>query len=252
MIKNIAKLTITLLLCQATPSFANNPHTSPTVTHEAHNLILIGPPASGKGTQAATLSQRLHIPTISTGDLLRAQAQLETPEALALKETMASGQLVSDEIVLNLLKARLANPDAQQGFILDGFPRTVEQAQSLDSMGINIHHVIVLEVPDQEIIKRISGRRIHPASGRNYHTETNPPKVEGKDDITGEPLTQRDDDTVEAVTKRLASFRAQTVPVIDFYKRKASQEQEHLHVIVIDSTQPIKKVQKAIFLALEQ
>lgn len=218
--------------------------------HKAHNIILIGPPASGKGTQGKFISEAFNIPTISAGDLLRAEVRANSPRSEMLQEIMKQGGLVPDEIVLELIKERIEEPDAQNGFILDGFPRSKGQAMGLEKLGVDIHHVVVLEVPDEEIVKRISGRWIHPASGRTYHTETNPPKVPGKDDETGEPLVQRDDDTPEAVKKRLKTFRDQTVPVIDWYKAKASEQNSHVHVSVVDGMQPINKVKVAIFTQL--
>lgn len=187
------------------------------------NIVLVGPPASGKGTQAAFLSQKLQVPTISTGDLLRQEVAKGTPNGQAIADAMEKGELVDSRVIATLLKARLAEADCKNGFILDGFPRSLEQAEMLDSMGIEINLVIEINVPDNDVKKRITGRRIHMASGRSYHTEYNPPKVEGKDDVTGEPLIQRSDDTLETVNKRLDTYHTQTQPVIDFYLTKQSQ-----------------------------
>lgn len=213
------------------------------------NILLIGPPASGKGTVASAIVEKFNIPQISTGDLLRAKASEDNQKAQELREIMASGQLVPDTLVFDLFKERMSKDDTQNGYVLDGFPRTQEQAIALDNM-TNIHYIIVLEVPDEVVIKRISGRRIHPGSGRTYHIETKPPKVAGIDDVTGEPLVQREDDTVEAVTKRLETFRAQTVPVIEHYKKLAGEAKTHIHLYIIDGTQTIEKVNEFVLAVL--
>lgn len=182
-------------------------------------LILLGSPGSGKGTQAVSITETFGIPQISTGDMLRAAVREGTPLGKKAKEIMDAGGLVSDDIILGLIKERLAQPDCNNGFLLDGFPRTIGQAEGLKSMGIEIDRVLEIAVDDEEIVKRMSGRRVHLASGRSYHIEFNPPKESGKDDVTGEPLVQRDDDSEETVRKRLAVYHEQTEPLIDYYSK---------------------------------
>ena len=181
-------------------------------------LILLGAPGAGKGTQAGVICKRYGIPQISTGDMLRAAVKAGTPLGLEAKKVMDSGSLVSDEIILGLVKERIAQPDCAAGFLFDGFPRTLPQADALKLNGVNLDYVLEIDVPDSAIIERMSGRRVHPGSGRTYHLRFNPPKVEGKDDVTGEPLVQRDDDREETVRKRLEVYRAQTRPLVDYYK----------------------------------
>ncbi|MCG5031753.1 adenylate kinase [Mesosutterella sp. OilRF-GAM-744-9] len=185
-------------------------------------LILIGPPGAGKGTQAAFIKEHFGIPQISTGDMLRAAVKAGTPLGLKAKAVMASGGLVSDDIILGLMKERLAKPDCEKGFLLDGFPRTIPQAEALRQTGIPIDFVLEISVPDEEIITRISGRRIDPASGRTYHVKYNPPKVEGRDDVTGAPLIQRDDDKEEVVRNRLKVYHEQTEALVKFYSDLAA------------------------------
>ena len=180
-------------------------------------LILIGPPGAGKGTQAAFIKEKFGIPQISTGDMLRAAVKAGTPLGLAAKEVMDKGQLVSDDIIIGLVKERLTQPDCANGFLFDGFPRTIPQAEALQAAGIPIDFVLEIAVPDEEIVTRMSGRRVDPVSGRTYHIKYNPPKVEGKDDITGDPLIQRDDDKEEVVLKRLCVYHAQTEALVKFY-----------------------------------
>ena len=180
-------------------------------------LILIGPPGAGKGTKAAFIKEKFGIPQISTGDMLRAAVKAGTPLGLAAKEVMDKGQLVSDDIIIGLVKERLTQPDCANGFLFDGFPRTIPQAEALKEAGIPIDFVLEIAVPDEEIVTRMSGRRVDPVSGRTYHIKYNPPKVEGKDDITGDPLIQRDDDKEEVVLKRLAVYHAQTEALVKFY-----------------------------------
>ena len=180
-------------------------------------LILIGPPGAGKGTQAAFIKEKFGIPQISTGDMLRAAVKAGTPLGLAAKEVMDKGQLVSDDIIIGLVKERLTQPDCANGVLFDGFPRTIPQAEALKEAGIPIDFVLEITVPDEEIVTRMSGRRVDPVSGRTYHIKYNPPKVEGKDDITGDPLIQRDDDKEEVVLKRLAVYHAQTEALVKFY-----------------------------------
>ena len=180
-------------------------------------LILIGPPGAGKGTQAAFIKEKFGIPQISTGDMLRAAVKAGTPLGLAAKEVMDKGRLVSDDIIIGLVKERLTQPDCANGFLFDGFPRTIPQAEALQAAGIPIDFVLEIAVPDEEIVTRMSGRRVDPVSGRTYHIKYNPPKVEGKDDITGDPLIQRDDDKEEVVLKRLSVYHAQTEALVKFY-----------------------------------
>jgi adenylate kinase len=187
-------------------------------------LILLGPPGAGKGTQAAFLTQRYGIPQISTGDMLRAAVKAGTPLGLAAKKVMDSGGLVSDEIIIGLVQDRLKQPDCASGYLFDGFPRTIPQADALKNAGVKLDYVVEIEVPDSDIITRMSGRRVHPASGRSYHVTFNPPKVEGKDDVTGEPLVQRDDDREETVRNRLNVYQQQTRPLVDYYSSWAARE----------------------------
>ena len=180
-------------------------------------LILIGPPGAGKGTRAAFIKERFAIPQISTGDMLRAAVKAGTPLGLKAKSVMESGALVSDDIILGLMEERLAQPDCKNGFLLDGFPRTIPQAEALKKTGIPIDFVLEISVPDDEIVRRISGRRVDPVSGRTYHIVYNPPKVEGKDDVTGNPLIQRDDDKEDVVRHRLEVYHNQTEALVKFY-----------------------------------
>src|SRR5712671_4006979 len=185
-------------------------------------LILLGPPGAGKGTQAAFIKEKFGIPQISTGDMLRAAVKAGTPLGLAAKKVMDAGQLVSDDIILGLVKERLKQGDSAKGYLFDGFPRTIPQAEAMKKQKVGLDYVLEIDVPDEEIIQRMSGRRVHPASGRSYHVKFHPPKVEGKDDVTGEPLVQRDDDREETVKKRLEVYRAQTRPLVDYYGKLAA------------------------------
>jgi adenylate kinase len=180
-------------------------------------LILLGPPGAGKGTQANFIREKFGIPQISTGDMLRAAVKAGTPLGIAAKKVMDSGQLVSDDIIIGLVKERLQQPDCAQGYLFDGFPRTIPQAEALRNANVALDYVLEIDVPDDEIITRMSGRRVHPASGRTYHVKFNPPKAQGRDDATGEPLVQRDDDKEETVRKRLEVYRGQTRPLVDYY-----------------------------------
>jgi adenylate kinase len=185
-------------------------------------LILLGAPGAGKGTQAAFITEKYGIPQISTGDMLRAAVKAGTPLGLEAKKVMDAGQLVSDEIILGLIKERLKQPDCAKGFLFDGFPRTIPQAEALRTQGVDLDYVMEIDVPDEEIIKRMSGRRVHMASGRTYHVVFNPPKVAGKDDATGEDLIQREDDKEETVKKRLEVYHSQTKPLVQFYSKWAA------------------------------
>ncbi|WNO08004.1 adenylate kinase [Teredinibacter sp. KSP-S5-2] len=180
-------------------------------------VILLGAPGAGKGTQAKFITEAFGIPQISTGDMLRAAVKAGTPLGLKVKDIMNSGGLVSDEVIIDLVKERIAADDCANGFLFDGFPRTIPQAEALASSGVDIDHVLEIHVADEEIVSRLGGRRVHPASGRVYHVEHNPPKQEGLDDETGEPLIQRDDDKEETVKQRLDVYHQQTEPLVKFY-----------------------------------
>jgi len=185
-------------------------------------LILLGAPGAGKGTQAGFICKHFGIPQISTGDMLRAAVKAGTPLGLAAKQVMDSGGLVSDDIIIGLVKERIAMPDCANGFLFDGFPRTIPQADAMKAAGVKLDHVVEIDVPDAAIIERMSGRRSHLPSGRTYHVKFNPPKVAGVDDVTGEPLTQRDDDKEETVRKRLQVYQSQTRPLVDYYSQWAA------------------------------
>jgi len=182
-------------------------------------LILLGGPGAGKGTQATFITKKLNIPQISTGDMLRAAIKAGTPLGLQAKSIMDAGTLVSDDIIIGLIKDRLKEDDCKNGYLLDGFPRTIPQADAMRENNIDVDHVIEISVDDAEIIKRMSGRRAHLASGRTYHVVYNPPKQEGVDDVTGEPLVQREDDKEETVKHRLAVYHEQTEPLINYYRK---------------------------------
>lgn len=182
-------------------------------------LILLGPPGAGKGTQAGFIKERFGIPQIATGDMLRAAVRAGTPLGIEAKKVMDSGGLVSDDIIIGLVKDRLTQPDCESGYMFDGFPRTLPQADAMKDAKVALDFVLVIEVDDSEIVERMSGRRFHPASGRTYHVKYNPPKVEGKDDVTGEDLILRDDDREETVKKRLEVYHAQTKPLVEYYTK---------------------------------
>ena len=185
-------------------------------------LILLGAPGAGKGTQAAFICQKFGIPQISTGDMLRAAVKAGSPMGLAAKQVMDAGALVSDDIIIGLVKERIAQPDCAQGFLFDGFPRTIPQADAMKAAGVKIDLVLEIDVPDAAIVERMSGRRMHPASGRTYHVKNNPPKVEGRDDVTGEELVQRPDDQEDIVKNRLGVYHSQTRPLVDYYAQWAA------------------------------
>ena len=187
-------------------------------------LILLGAPGAGKGTQATYICQKYGIPQISTGDMLRAAVKAGTPLGLEAKAVMASGGLVSDELIINLVKERLTQADCVNGFLFDGFPRTIPQADAMKAAGVALDYVVEIDVPFDAIIERMSGRRSHPASGRTYHVKFNPPKVENVDDVTGEPLIQREDDKEETVKKRLEVYSAQTRPLVEYYSNWAKHD----------------------------
>jgi adenylate kinase len=221
------------------------------IHHGDHEMrvILLGSPGSGKGTQAKAITEKFHIPQISTGDMLRAAVREGTPLGLAAKKVMDAGQLVSDDIILGLIKERIKQEDCKNGFLLDGFPRTIAQAEGLENMGVAIDRVVEIVVDDEDIVKRMDGRRVHPASGRTYHVLFNPPKAEGVDDVTGEPLIQRDDDREETVRKRLQVYHEQTKPLVGFYRRKA--EQGALKFASIDGIGRVDAITDRLFGVLE-
>jgi len=214
-------------------------------------LILLGPPGAGKGTQASFIREKFAIPQISTGDMLRAAVKAGTPLGVAAKKVMDAGQLVSDDIIIGLVKERLRQPDCANGYLFDGFPRTIPQAEAMKSAGVAIDYVLEIDVPDEDIILRMGGRRVHAASGRTYHVKFNPPKVEGRDDATGEPLIQRDDDREETVRKRLEVYRAQTRPLVEYYgKWSASGDAKAPRYRRISGTGPVEQVKSRAIAAL--
>jgi adenylate kinase len=206
-------------------------------------LILLGRPGAGKGTQAAQICQRYGIPQISTGDMLRTAVKAGTALGLEAKTVMDSGRLVSDEIVIALVGERIAEPDCSRGFLFDGFPRTIPQAEAMKVAGVKIDVVLEIDVPDGEIVDRMGGRRVHVASGRTYHVKFNPPRVEGRDDLTGEPLVQRDDDREPTVLRRLAVYHRETQPLIDYYATWAAtgdpQAPRHLRISGLGTVEQI-------------
>jgi adenylate kinase len=214
-------------------------------------ILLLGLPGAGKGTQAQFLMDKYGIPQISTGDMLRAAIKTATALGLEAKQYMDKGALVPDHIVIELVKQRVKDPDCAKGFILDGFPRTIPQADALRAAGIDIDFVIEIEVGDQEILRRMSGRRVHPASGRTYHVEFNPPKVPGKDDVTGEPLIQRADDKAETVKKRIATYHSQTKPLVNYYLNwAASGDTRAPYYVNIYGVGSVEHIRDKIFAAL--
>jgi adenylate kinase len=216
-------------------------------------LILLGGPGAGKGTQAGYITQKYRIPQISTGDMLRAAVKAGTPLGLAAKKVMDRGELVSDDIIIGLVKERIRKPDAANGFLFDGFPRTIPQADAMKSSDVHLEHVVDIAVPDEAIVERISGRRSHPPSGRTYHVKFNPPKVAGKDDVTGEPLTQRDDDKEETVKKRLEVYHRQTEPLVHYYEKwAASGDPKAPKYHRVDGVGTVEQVRDRIFAALDK
>jgi adenylate kinase len=214
-------------------------------------LILLGAPGAGKGTQAQYITEKYGIPQISTGDMLRAAVKAGTPLGVEAKKVMDSGGLVSDNIILGLIKERLQQPDCAKGFLFDGFPRTIPQAEALKAQGVNLDYVVEVDVADAEIIKRMSGRRVHPASGRTYHVVFNPPRIEGKDDITGDDLIQRDDDNETTVRKRLDVYHSQTKPLVAFYSKWAeSGEPGAPRYVRIAGVGSVDQIRDEIFKAL--
>lgn len=216
-------------------------------------IILMGPPGAGKGTQAQYICERYDIPQISTGDMLRAAVKEGTELGKQAKAIMDEGGLVSDDIIMGLIKERLAQPDCANGFLLDGFPRTIAQADALNEAGIGIDAVVEIKVPDEEIVRRLAGRRVHPDSGRTYHVEFNPPKEEGKDDVTGEPLIQRDDDTEETIRKRLATYHEQTQPLVEYYSQWAeSSDANGPKYVRVDGRGDVEAIRDQIFEGLKE
>lgn len=216
-------------------------------------VILLGAPGAGKGTQAQLIMQKFAIPQISTGDMLRAAVKAGTPLGVAAKQVMDAGGLVSDDIIIGLVKERIQAEDCANGFLFDGFPRTIPQAQALVDAGIDIDFVVELDVNDEEIIERLSGRRVHPASGRVYHIRYNPPRVPGKDDVTGEDLVQRDDDREETVRKRLEVYQQQTRPLVDFYQNLARQGGERApKYVCIAGVGSMEEIRDKVLAALQR
>ena len=214
-------------------------------------LILLGPPGAGKGTQANFIREQYGIPQISTGDMLRAAVKAGTPLGVAAKKVMDAGQLVSDDIIIGLVQERLKAPDCAKGYLFDGFPRTIPQAEAMKKANVAIDYVLEIDVPDRDIVERMSGRRVHPASGRTYHLKFNPPKAAGKDDASGEPLVQRDDDREETVKKRLEVYRAQTRPLIEYYMRWAETgDPEAPRYCKIDGTGSVDEITRRALYAL--
>ncbi len=215
-------------------------------------LILLGPPGAGKGTQAAYVIEAHGIPQISTGDMLRGAVKAGTPLGVAAKKIMDSGALVSDDIIIGLVKERLKEPDCAKGYLFDGFPRTIPQADALKSAGVAVDYVVEIDVPDAAIVERMSGRRVHLPSGRTYHVKFNPPKVAGKDDVTGEDLIQRDDDKEETVTKRLAVYHAQTEPLVAYYAQwEASGDAHAPKYRKVDGMGSVDAIRRGVLAALE-
>lgn len=214
-------------------------------------IILLGAPGAGKGTQAQFITEKLDIPQISTGDMLRAAVKAGTPLGKQVEQVMSSGALVTDDIIIALVKERIAEPDCRNGFLLDGFPRTIPQAEAMVEAGIDIDAVINIEVEDEEIVNRLSGRRVHPASGRVYHVQHQPPREEGKDDVTGEPLVQRDDDREETVRKRLQVYHEQTEPLLGFYQ-ELEKAGNGVRVFSIDGKNDVAAIREQISDVLDQ
>lgn len=214
-------------------------------------LILLGAPGAGKGTQANFIKEKFGIPQISTGDMLRAAVKAGTPLGLEAKAIMDAGGLVRDDIIIGLVKERIAQPDAAKGFLFDGFPRTIPQAEAMREAGVDIDFVVEIDVPDSAVVERMAGRRFHIASGRSYHVKFNPPKVEGRDDVTGEELVQRDDDKEETVKKRLAVYHEQTEVLVGYYgKLAASGDQKAPKYVKINGIGAVEAIRDQVFAAL--
>jgi adenylate kinase len=218
---------------------------------ENMRLILLGPPGAGKGTQAAFIKERFGIPQISTGDMLRAAVKAGTPLGVAAKKVMDAGRLVSDDIIIGLVEDRLREPDCAKGYLFDGFPRTIPQAEAMKDAGVGLDYVLEIDVPDDEIILRMSGRRVHLASGRTYHVKFNPPKAVGRDDVTGEALIQRDDDREDTVKKRLEVYHSQTQALIDYYSKwAATGDARAPRYRKISGLGPVEEIKARAFAAL--
>ena len=214
-------------------------------------LILLGAPGAGKGTQAQFITEKYAIPQISTGDMLRAAVKAGTELGVMAKQIMDEGGLVSDELIINLVKERIAEDDCANGFLFDGFPRTIPQAEALKDSGVAIDAVVEIDVADDEIIKRMSGRRVHPGSGRTYHVEFNPPQIENKDDVTGDDLVQRPDDQEDTVRERLQVYHQQTAPLVDFYKSLLAEAQEDAPAYhYVPGVGSVDDIKNAVFVAL--
>jgi adenylate kinase len=211
-------------------------------------IVLLGPPGAGKGTQAQFICDKFDIPQISTGDMLRSAIKAGSELGLRVKAVMDSGALVSDDIIIDLVKERITQADCANGFLFDGFPRTIPQAQAMKDSGITLDAIVELSVPDEEVVRRMSGRRVHPASGRVYHVVFNPPRVENRDDETGEPLIQRDDDHEETVRERLEVYRRQTHPLVEFYE--AIEKESEMRYVKVDGLGSVDDIQKNILQAL--
>ena len=213
-------------------------------------VLLLGAPGAGKGTQAQFITREFGIPQISTGDMLRAAIKAGTPLGLEAKKIMDAGGLVRDDIIISMVKERIAQPDCANGFLFDGFPRTLAQAEAMVAAGVDLDAVVEIDVPDAAIVERMSGRRVHLPSGRTYHVKYNPPKVSGKDDETGEDLVQRDDDKEETVKKRLAVYHEQTEVLVDFYSKLTGEHAPRY--IKVDGTQPVETVKENVITALQR
>ena len=215
-------------------------------------LILLGPPGAGKGTQATFIKEKFGIPQISTGDMLRAAVKAGTALSLAAKKVMDSGALVSDDIIIGLVKERLKEPDCANGYLCDGFPRTLPQADAMKAAGVALDYVLEIDVPDTDIVQRMSGRRVHLASGRTYHLKFNPPKAEGKDDLTGEPLVQRVDDNEETVKKRLEVYHSQTSALVQYYTQwEKSGDKRAPQYRMISGVGAVEEIKARAFAALK-
>ena len=215
-------------------------------------FILLGPPGAGKGTQASFITKKFAVPQISTGDMLRAAIKAGSALGLKAKQVMDAGQLVPDDVIIGLVKTRIEQADCADGFLFDGFPRTLAQAEAMKTAGLQIDSVIEIAVPDEEIIQRMSGRRVHPASGRTYHIKFNPPKVADKDDLTGEPLILRQDDQAETVKERLRVYHAQTQPLIEYYKKwAAAGDPKAPRHCAVSGTGTVEQIRDRVFAAIK-
>jgi adenylate kinase len=214
-------------------------------------VILLGAPGAGKGTQATAIKEKFNIPQISTGDMLRAAVKAGTQLGLEAKKFMDAGGLVPDEVIIGLVKERIKDADCANGFLFDGFPRTIPQAEAMKQVGVDIDYVVEIDVPDEEIVKRLSGRRVHLSSGRTYHVEFNPPKVAGKDDVTGEDLIQRDDDKEDTIKKRLEVYHTQTEQLVGYYSQWAAQGGKAPKYVRVHGIGSVEDIRDQIFAALK-